>query len=754
MVLFLNCLPRKLFNDPTSTILEDKDGKLMSAKIAANGQWHFPQSDSIPDKFKYCITYFEDQYFFKHPGFNPVSLFRALKDDIKAGRIVSGGSTITMQTIRLSRKGKSRSIYEKIIEIIMAVRLELKYSKNKILNIYCSNAPFGGNVVGLEAASWRYYGRKPKLLSWAESATLAVLPNAPSLIYPGKNHLILKAKRDNLLEKLKQNGIIDIQTCELSKSEPLPQAPFDLPRIAPHLLDRLIKDGHKGERIKTTIDLEMQERVNKLVDDYHAILSQNEVHNLAVLILDVEKNTVQSYVGNSNCPDEGSGKDVDIISSPRSTGSLLKPFLFTFMLQDGELLPTMLVPDIPTQISGYTPENFEETYDGMVPAGEALARSLNIPAVRQLYKYGLERFFIQLKKLDLHDIKRSASYYGLSIILGGSESNLWDLTNEYMKMARTLKNLTLYPSAQYISNDPIVSATEKPVFQRGALWWTMETLSTLNRPPQEAGWEEFQSSQKIAWKTGTSFGHRDAWAIGVTPRYVVGVWTGNADGEGRQGLTGLNVAAPIMFKVFQYLKHGEWFKIPNGELYATKICTKSGYLASSLCEETSIIRVPKKGLSAQICPFHQEINLNKSMQYRVSSNCYPVHEMRHKTWFVLPTVEEWYFKQKNPFYKPLPPFMKGCENENFNNMGVIYPKEYTKIFIPREITGKQGRVVFEIVHRIPNSTIYWHIDNTYIGSTKNYHRMELNPMAGIHIMTLVDERGESLTWKFELLERK
>jgi len=751
---FAFCLPNPIFDDPMSTILEDQKGNLLAAKIADDGQWRFPESDSLPDKFVKAITYFEDEYFFKHPGINPVSIFRALKQNYKAGIIVSGGSTLSMQTIRLSRKGKARSIFQKIIEIIQAFRMEISYSKTEILNLYASHAPYGGNVVGLEAASWRYFGRKPHQLSWGEVTTLAVLPNAPSLIYPGKNQEKLLQKRNRLLDKLKLKGEIDEETCDLAKSEPLPGSPHSIPSIAPHLLERLVQEGYKGKRIRSTIRQELQEEVNRIVNAYYEVYQQNEIYNMAALVIDVENSQVISYTGNTNCKTEDCGFNVDIITAQRSTGSILKPFLYTFMLQDGAILPNTLVADIPTQIAGFSPKNFEESYDGMVAASEALARSLNIPAVRMLQDYGLESFYHHLKKLNLSTINKPANHYGLSLILGGAEATLWDLCNAYLLMVQTLNDTEIHNPANYLTKiNKESKQKQNSVFEAGALWWTMEAMSSVNRPWQETGWQDFQSARKIAWKTGTSFGQRDAWAIGITPKYVVGIWVGNADGEGRPGLTGLSVAAPVMFDIFKYLPREEWFQKPEYDMITAIVCKKSGHLASEICTETEELLLPKNALSTTICPYHQIVHFDKEKKYRVSSKCYSVADMFTETRFVLPPVQEWYFKQKNPFYKTLPPFMEGCIPDVSSSMAVIYPKDFTRIFIPRELDGSLGKAVFEIAHRNPETRIYWHLNQDYLGETKSPHRMEIAPIPGTYQITLVDEQGESISWNFEVLER-
>lgn len=754
LIWFGFCLPNPLFKTPTSTVMVGVQGRLLAAKIANDGQWRFPESDSLPDKFIKAITYFEDEYFYYHPGFNPVSIVRAFKQNISARKVVSGASTISMQTIRLSRKGQKRNVLEKIIEIFQAMRMEISYSKNEIINLYASHAPFGGNVVGLEAASWRYFGRDPTQLSWGEMTALAVLPNAPALIYPGKNQVKLKIKRDRLLNKLNKKGIIDNETCDLAKSEPLPGTPIAIPQLAPHLLNRAIKEENKGKRVITTIDYSLQRKVNTIVEDYHSVLSENEIHNIAVLVLDVKKGIVLSYIGNTNCQQANSGKDVDIITSPRSTGSILKPFLYAFMQQDGAILPHTLISDIPTQIAGYSPKNFSESFDGVVPASEALARSLNIPAVRMLREYSIEKFYTNLKKLSLHTINQPAAHYGLSIILGGAEATLWDLSNAYMGMAQTLNGAESIFNANYMKDEVNISQLlgKEKVFEPGAIWNTFEALSTLNRPSQETGWQEFQSSQKIAWKTGTSFGHRDAWSIGITPGYVVGVWVGNADGEGRPGLTGTRVAAPILFKVFKHLPYKNWFQKPDWDLTKATVCKQSGYLASEICKDTRGISISKNGLKTVTCPFHQIVKLDKEKKFRVNSNCYPVSKMQLESWFVLPPIQEWYFKRKNPFYKVLPQFKEDCTEKVFENMDVIYPKDLTKLLIPIELNGRKGKAVFEIAHRNTNTTIFWHLDNTYIGKTKSIHRMEIDSKSGKHKMILVDDNGETLNFNFEIMD--
>ncbi len=765
-VWFTFCLPDPLFTDPTSTILTSVEGELLNARIARDGQWRFPLADSVPYKFEKSIIYFEDQYFRNHPGINPISIIKSIFANLKAGKTVRGGSTITSQVIRLSRKGKNRTIAEKIIEFMLAFRMELSYPKDKILNYYSAHAPFGGNVVGLEAASWRYYGRPSYQLSWGESATLAVLPNAPSLIYPGKNHEKLLGKRNRLLDKLYNNGIIDSLTCELSKFEPLPGKPQPLPQLAPHLISRAIMEGNEGQRVSVTLKKKYQVQCNRIVNNYSKALINNEVYNESVIIIEVETGKVLAYIGNSNPIEKAgeSGNYVDIITSLRSSGSTLKPFLYALMLKEGQILPNTLIPDIPTHISGFSPKNFNKNYDGVVPAGNALARSLNIPAVRMLREYGLEKFHHQLPDFGITTINKPANHYGLTIILGGAEVSLWELSSAYAGMARMLNRYTKGDSEYYNDNyhQPIIFNNVSPskkqhtretdIFGAGPVYLTFEALTVMNRPVEGNEWYRFSSSKKIAWKTGTSFGHRDAWAIGVTPGYVVGTWAGNADGEGRPGLTGASAAAPLMFEIFKILPETNWFEIPYDDLEKIAVCKKSGHKPNTLCDETDSIYIPINGRKSEICPYHKKIFLDKTGKYQVSSNCYKVKDMQVKTWFVLPTVMEWYYKSRDPFYTSPPPFHPDCADEK-DNLDIIYPQAGTQIFIPRGFGSQQQRTIFEAAHRNPATTIYWHIDNEYIGSTTSLHQKEILVNSGEHILTLVSEDGEIVQRKFTVIDK-
>jgi penicillin-binding protein 1C len=767
---FIFCLPNQIFNEPLSSLILDRKGKVLSARIAKDGQWRFPEIEKVPEKFEKCIIEFEDQNFYWHPGVDLFAIFRALKQNLSSGKIISGGSTIPMQVIRLSRKNSKRNYFEKMVEMIWATRLSLSNSKKNILCLYASYAPFGSNIVGLEAASWRYFGRSPEELSWAESATLAVLPNAPAMIYPGKNQSKLLKKRNQLLTRLKSEGIISEEDFLLALNEPLPVKAFGIPNRVPHLLQKSVADLGEGQRIATSIDEVLQQNTDALVNEHAKLLQSNEIHNACAVIIKISTGEILAYVGNTKKnQNEDHGNEVDVINSPRSTGSLLKPFLYGMMLNDGILLPNTLVPDIPTQIGGFAPKNFNLTYDGAVPAHRALERSLNVPCVKMLQQYGLEKFHYNLKRLGLTTITRPANDYGMSIILGGAEGKLLELCSAYSQLAHQLKEYNTNHNRNsegdnyqisYLNNEIKKTNDQekqipKQLMDPASIFLTFEAMAEVSRPDIDASWQRLSSSQKIAWKTGTSFGFRDGWAIGLTKEYVVGVWAGNADGEGRPGLTGISCAAPLLFKIFGILpKTNSWFEKPVNEMKRIEVCAKSGHRVSTYCDEKIIQMIPSGSQNSMPCPYHKTIALNKEGMARVNADCYNTSDIRYETWFVLPPAIEHYYKNKNVFYKTLPPIDISCVQANVKSMEMIYPKVNAKIFVPVEISGKQGKTVFEVAHNNSNATIYWDLDGNYLGSTTNFHQMGLNPEKGFHRVTVTDDKGESITIPFEVISSK
>ena len=740
---YIFCLPRHLFHVPYSTVVTDRNEELLGARIASDGQWRFPPRNTTPEKIKECLITFEDKHFYHHWGVNPFAIGRAFYQNVKNKRIVSGGSTLTMQTIRLARN-ESRTFREKLIEMIWATRLEFRASKEEILSMYISHAPFGGNVVGLDAAAWRYFGHSADDLSWAESAMLAVLPNAPAMIHLSKGRKTLLDKRNRLLKQLLEKKTIDSSTYELAISEPLPDEPHALPQIAPYLVSRFYQERN-GEYSRSTINKGIQTQVEDLAERWSNEFGRSDIRNLAILVIDIPSNQVVAYCGNVHFDRKQGGNQVDVIQAPRSTGSILKPFLYYAMLQEGSLLPDMLLPDVPVNINEFTPQNFSMQFEGAVPASEALARSLNIPAVTMLQRYGVPKFHSFLQQIGLKTINRSSSHYGLSLILGGAEATLWDVTNAYAMMGRSLLQLPQRSCSLLLPTSRITESTDP--FQPGAVWQTFDALKEVNRP-EEIDWKSIPSMQTIAWKTGTSYGFRDAWAVGVTPRYAVGVWVGNATGEGKPGLVGAQTAGPVLFDIFNLLPSSSWFTRPAGIFVEAEVCRKSGHLKGRFCDETDTLLVLPAGLRTEACPYHHLVTLSADESQRIYENCANTEPTLRKSWFTLPPVWEWYYKQHHPEYKPLPPFKAGCGEDTFQPMQFIYPPMNARIKLPKQLDGSKGFLTVELAHNNPNATVFWHLDETYQAQTQDFHKISLQPAAGKHSLTAVDGEGNTISTTF------
>lgn len=750
----------EIFTDPYSIAVYDRNGILLGARTASDGQWRFEADSLVPSKFETCLLNFEDKRFYEHPGVDIIAIGRAMRSNVLSSRRVSGASTLTMQIVRMSSGRPDRNWFQKIREIILATRLEIRFTKKELLALYSAHAPFGGNVVGIEAASWKYYGKKSSQLSWSEAATLAVLPNAPSLIHPGKNRIRLEEKRNRLLKILAERNLIDSVSYSLSLLERLSEKPLPMPDLALHLTEDL-KKSTGNFLVKTTIDAHLQDAAFNLMELHKKRLNANGVYNGALIIANHETGEILAWHGNFRYDDPFHNPYVNMSLAPRSTGSVLKPLLYASMLHEGLLLPHSLIPDVPVYINRYSPKNFNFTYEGAVPASRALSRSLNIPAVHLLKEYSTEKFCHFLKKAGITTMTRKPSTYGLSLILGGGEANLLELTSVYASMARTLSH---YNSSQhYYSGDfrnlhvradvksNSVASDKSYLLDAASVYQTFEALQEVVRPEEIQNWKVMEGTRTVAWKTGTSFGNRDAWAIGTSGKYVVGVWLGNAEGEGRPGLTGIDAAAPLMFDAFNLLpKESTFFERPESEMHEAEVCIHSGELAGPHCREWKKSWLVNSSSKPELCPYHLEVFLDDKKAYRVHGECYEVSSIKKEIYFVLPPVMEQYYRKSHGDYKVLPALSAECLGTEENNfvMDILYPVTNAKLKLPVSQSG----FVFEASHNNPLAQIHWHVDDIYSGTTTGQsHQLSLSPEPGKHTLTLVDDAGVMVKQEFEVL---
>lgn len=721
---------------------------MLGARIAEDGQWRFAAADSVSARLKQCVLAFEDRRFYKHWGLDPRAILRALRENYRAGRVVSGGSTLTMQVARMARGNRARTLPQKLIEAAVALRLEVGYGKEEIFNLWLAHAPFGGNTVGVEAAAYRYFNRSPAELSWGEAATLAVLPNSPALIHPGRNRQALRDKRDRLLQDMFDLGLLSAEEMSLAKLEKLPEASLPLPNLAPHFLQRK-KNLNGPGKIKSTLDAALQRQITSVVRKHHKRLAANQIHNLAVMVSEVSSGKCVAYVG--NVPDLASNyaPAVDMITARRSPGSLLKPILYGLALEHGDLLPHQLLPDVPTSFQSFRPANFHEQYDGAVAASEALTRSLNIPFVYLLSDYGTARFHRELRQLGFQGLHRPAGHYGLSLILGGGEITMEEIHGWFLRTSQQLRF--------YYDQDRPARQLDGPI-GAGAAYSVFEALRELKRPDESGAYRRFSSHRPVAWKTGTSFGYRDAWAVGATPALVVSVWAGNADGEGRPGLVGVRAAAPVLFDVFRALEaHSidapKWFERPFDEQRQVAICPLSGHLSGPHCKRDTIW-MPSGGEKASVCPYHQLIITDPEQEFRVNHDCYTgPGQPIGSPWFTLPSRQAHFYRRRHPNYRALPPWQESClafAADSKPTMEVIYPSGRGILSQSKDWEGQTTDLYFEIAHQDPEAEIYWHLDGSYLSTTKTYHSLSVPTQTGSHRLTLVDAVGNRLDFPFQV----
>jgi len=755
-IMFYLILPDPLFTNSYSTVCYSEEGELLGGRIASDGQWRFPPSDSLPQKYIDAVVLFEDERFFYHPGIDPFAIGRAIKQNLDAGKTVSGASTISMQTIRLARQAKYRNIKQKLIEAVLALRLEFAFSKREILCHYASHAPFGCNVVGIASASWRYFGKPPHRLTWAEAVTLAILPNAPSLIHPAKNRDALKAKRDRLLKRLWQNGNMTESEYSLAMMEDIPDAPRALPQMAYHLVEEA-----KSQNIsKTSIQASLQKMLFHTVQDFAREFEQTGINNIGAVISDTRTGQVLAYVGNVHNSQHDAY--VDMIQANRSSGSILKPFLHAALIDDGKMAPKQLLEDTPISIAGFRPSNYHKQFDGAVAADEALQRSLNIPAVNNLRTFGITKFINLLRNVGISSVTKTEDHYGLSLILGGAEVRLLDLVSAYSSMGRSLLQYTernsRYSDLDYrpvsISgngevNDKLVGQS---FFSAGSIWETFDAMRLLKRPDDEGDWESFSSASNLAWKTGTSYGHRDAWAIGLNPEYTIGVWVGNSDGEGNKDIVGVSAAGRVLFSIVNQLpKVSHWFEKPFDAMREMKFCSRSGHLASDHCDKNEWHYASKSVETTRPCPYHDDVFLDETHQYQVNSQCYEMDRIIKVSWFTLPPEMAHYYKLTHSDYMEKPLFKSKCLEANRNQLAILYPTSNEKIFLPKALSGKKQHLVCEASHVRHKEKLFWHLNDDYLGVTKEFHTMELALNSGDYELMVMDIHGNIEKQKFTLV---
>lgn len=775
-------LPRPLFPDVYSTSLHDRHGALLGAFTASDGQWRLAAGDSVPERFSRCVLAAEDSRFRFHLGIDPLSVARALRVDLRRRRAVQGGSTITQQVARLSRRAWGfhghRGLWEKGLEALWAVRLETTWSKREILAQWAAHAPFGGNVVGLEAAAWRWYGKAPESLSWGEAASLAALPNSPARLGSAGGQGPLRARRDWILLRLLRRGEIDSMEWSLARSEPLPGAARPLPSRAPHLAE-LVRAQGAGRDWRSEIDGALQDDIARCAADQLRDLRGIGARSLSVVALELvpgKAPAVRAWIGDAAAHD-GASAPVDMVLAPRSTGSTLKPFLYALALDQGRILPTQWLPDVPARWGDFRPRNSDGTFSGMVPADQALARSLNVPWARVLEEMGPASLLGMLHRSGARHLFRGPDAYGVPLVLGGGELCLAELAGLYAMLGNmgSASPLDLahsgkmalrvpgpgedvgYPSLRQ-AHEAFLAAFQDPgrterILSPEAAWLSLEALRKPGRIDEEESWKAFSGGRPLAWKTGTSWGQRDAWAIGASPRWVVGVWAGNPGGEGRPGLWGSHAAAPLLFRLFPLLPDSgssRWFQRP-ANLQAVEICPETGWRRSSLCPAGTFVWAPAAGRTAPLDKWHREVHLDSTGLVQVDGACEPPHRQVVGSWLVLPPAADAYLRETHPDLVPrLPPFRSDCrEADGSDAIDILVPENGARLTLPLDLDGQRQKLVVELRHR-RSLPVRCFLDGADLGLSTLVPVWAVQPRPGTHELLCEDAQGVRASSRFSV----
>ncbi|WP_027129445.1 penicillin-binding protein 1C [Fusobacterium perfoetens] len=720
-----------IFEDRYSvSVLDDKD-EIIGVYLNKDEQWHLKGTENIPEKLKISVLNFEDKNFYSHNGVDFLAIIRSLKNNIIYKKR-NGASTITMQVAKISNP-KKRSYLNKYVEIIQSFKIENNFSKDEILLMYLNNAPYGGNIVGYKTASHLYFQKKPEELTWAESSLLAVLPNSPSLMNIEKNRDKLIEKRNFLLKKLYEKNYISETQYKLSLREPIPNKRYNFKNLAPHLVRRVI-DNNKDIIIHSTINTELQQKLEKTTKDYSEFLKTQGIKNLSVLVVDNNTYEIKGYIGSQDFYDFENNGQVDGVVAKRSPGSVLKPFLYGKAIDEGLIVPQSKVPDIPIYFSNFSPQNANKKYYGIIEIQDALIKSLNTPFVQLLKEYGEDKFFYFLKDvLGFQD--NDYSRYGLSLILGTKELSVEDIATLYCGLG----NYGNFKSLKYLQNEK--KEKGRQLLTSGASYLTLKTIKNLERPGLQ---NIYKSKYPISWKTGTSYGKRDGWAAGVNPNWTVVVWVGNFTGETNPNLTGVFSAGNLLFDIFKFLPNNqENFKIPEKDLIKIKIDDETGYrLKYDL--PYKIVDFPRDAKPLKASPYYKKIFVNDKGE-EIDSRNEDFIFRKEKIILNYPIEVINYFIRENIDTSKI--FNSKIEKKSIK---FIYPNENLKITIPKDFDGEKELIIK--IANIKNQKIYWYFDKNYIG-LDNSREKRFKVKVGKHQIVIVSENGEIEKVNFEVIKK-
>lgn len=757
-------LPKEKLQPEPSTIVMDRSGEWLRAFTSQDEMWRFPVTsmDEISPILQTAMLTYEDKWFYHHWGINPVSLLFATIDNFKAGEIVRGGSTITMQLARLMEP-KKRTIPNKCIEMFRAFQLELTYTKSEILTFYFNLLPYGGNIVGSGAAARLYFNKPQSTLSHGEAALLAAIPNSPEYLRPDRFPKQARKARKKVLYRMKDAGKITEELLQEALHESIPTERSLLPFKAPHL-SRLLSNQIQSKitqrignrQIRTTIDIRYQDLAEHILKDRLLPLQTQGVSTGAVVVLDTKSHELLALAGSHDFFDKKADGQVNGTLALRSPGSTLKPFIYALAIDKGDITPKTLLYDVPVDYVGYSPVNFDGKFTGYVTASDALSRSLNVTAVNLYAKMDNDRLYSFLKQAGISTLT-NAEDYGLSLVLGGCGINLLELTNLYAGLA----NMGEFAPYKYLSDSEEENIedngnlpTSTPVvygqhlLRPESCWIVTEMLTSLERPDFPRSFDMTGTMPKVAWKTGTSYGHRDAWCIGYSPELTIGVWLGNFNGTGAPILSGAETAAPILFALFTALsgeKTYQWFNIPK-TLKSRHVCALTGQPISSHCPSfVTDVYIPGVS-STRECNIHKTVQVDLDSGERLCSSCSTGKHYSEEKIAVFPAQVATWLNANGFAVKRLPDHNNDCTRLLAGtNPIILSPSQDTVYHIRPHVPLDNQKIRLTASISGDTQDIFWFLNGELLSSGQAVESTFMTPVIGKHELTCIDGAGRSTT---------
>lgn len=717
-------LPDRLVTPP-STVVTWRDGTFAHVFLAPDDRWRIPAEAAIDPAYIDALLRYEDKRFWWHPGVDPLAVIRAIAVNLRAGKVETGASTLTLQLVRMLEP-RPRTLTSKLVESVRALTLELRLTKQEILAAYLTFAPYGGNIEGVRAASWAYFGHDADHLTMDEIAVLLAVPQDPRRA-PGRSSARLTAGRDAVLRRLAPDA---------DTSAPVPSRIQPFPRAIPHLAVWLHRRAPGQIWLTTTLDRGRQAQAERAVAAVAEERRRQGIRNATAIIVEHGTGDVVALVGGFQF-DDANGSQIAAFDHPRSPGSALKPLLYALAIDRGLALPEYLVPDVPRAYGTYTPENYDGSFDGLAGLESSLSRSLNLPFVYLLENIRVEPFLGTLRALGATHLVGRPGHYGLSIAAGGIELTPMEMAGIYAAFGAEGRHRPL----RILTDEPEAGAL--PVLSPGAVWLTRRALTLKDRPDFPSRWKVSAAPRGIAWKTGTSFGHRDAWAAGWDARYAAVVWMGNLDNRSAIDLVGANAAGPVLFDLLEALADpGATAPGRPADLAEIEVCSYSGHVPGPACPATRTALAPAGHVPTERCPYHVFRDVDLDSGLAVGPACRAGHRWERRSFVVWPPSVRRFLADTHHQLPEPPAWAPGCAPSGSSTPPRIVTPANNQIavLIPGLPADEQELPLVADVDR-PGAKLTWFVDGEAIGTATGDDRVWWVPTLGRHELVVVDDAG-------------